>query len=106
MREAREWKEKIQAMEKKLTEKRQEENKIAGLKLPASLDKLMKTDLLGDVSAEDVGKLWTKYWSDRETISAIITTGDGHVLTLYCLLLMWREPLTKFTRCTPDLLFV
>jgi len=72
MREAAEWKQKIQEMEKKFNEKKKEENKVAGLKLPAKLDGLMRTDRLGDVSAEDLGKVWTKYWSDRSTVSAII----------------------------------
>jgi len=72
MREAAEWKQKIQEMEKKLVEKKKEDNKVAGLKLPAKLDGLMRTDRLGDVSAEDLGKVWTKYWSDRSTVSAII----------------------------------
>jgi ATP synthase F1 complex assembly factor 1 len=80
-RETAEWKQKIQKLEKKLTEKRVEENKIAGLKLPAKLDQLMRTDLLSDVSAEDVGKLWTKYWSDRETVSAIIATDVFDAMT-------------------------
>jgi len=73
MREAKEWKEKIQKMEKKLTEKKKEENKIAGLKLPGRLDALMRTDLLGEASTEVVERVWTKYWSERETVSAIIT---------------------------------
>jgi len=73
LKEAREWNQSIQNLEKKLTEKKKEENKIAGLKLPSRLDALMRTDLLADLPTDDVTKLWSKYWSERDTISAVIT---------------------------------
>jgi len=74
LQEAQEWKKKMQLMEKKLNEKRHKEDKIAGLKLPTKLDALMRTDLLADVSAEDISQLWTKYWSERETVSAVMAS--------------------------------
>jgi len=74
LQEAHEWKKNMQLMEKKLNEKKQKEDKIAGLKLPTKLDALMRTDLLADVSPEDITQLWTKYWSERETVSAVMAS--------------------------------
>lgn len=65
----------IENLEKKLSEKKkkEEEGKISGLSLPAKLDELIKMELFVDKSSEEISKLWTEYWSTKETICAVIT---------------------------------
>jgi len=74
-KETQSWKKNIENLEKKLSEKKkkEEEGKISGLSLPAKLDELIKMELFVDKSSEEISKLWTEYWSTKETICAVIT---------------------------------
>jgi len=71
-KETKAWKQNIQNLEKRYAEKKKEEGKISGLKLPTRLDSLFKVELLVDKSADEISRIWTEYWSGKETISAVI----------------------------------
>lgn len=72
-RESQSWKKNIENLEKRFTEKRKDEGRISGLKLPANLDSLIKMELFVDKSADEISKLWTDYWSAKETVCAVVT---------------------------------
>jgi len=37
-----------------------------------SLDQIMKTDLLSDLSVEEISSIWNEYWSSKDAVAAVI----------------------------------
>jgi len=71
-RETEHWKQTIQSVEEKLSEKKKEEENRRGSKLPSSLGDLIRLDMLESKSAEEITHIWTHHFKEKDAISAVI----------------------------------
>ena len=71
-RETEHWKQTIQSVEAKLSEKKKEEENRRGSKLPSTLGEIIHLDMLESKTAEEITHIWTQHFKEKDAISAVI----------------------------------